>query len=121
YNGDDRGVVDVVGGTCGQGAPTPDCYSTVPVLNIDEIAMTATLVFHPTTPGYSYFGGNAEVLKNGNVEYDECNDGSLTGSNGTVLEVTESPTPQMVWQMTVSGQDVYRAMRIPSLYPGVQW
>ena len=47
----------------------PACYSTVPVFTIDETAKTATFVFHPTTPDYSFFGGNAEVLKNGNVEY----------------------------------------------------
>ena len=45
----------------------------VPLLELDETAMTATLAFHPTTLDYSFFGGNAEVLKNGNiVEYDEC-------------------------------------------------
>ncbi len=46
-NGDDRGVSVVTGGTCGV-APQPTCYSTVPLLNLDETAMTATLVFNPT-------------------------------------------------------------------------
>ena len=46
-------------------------YSTVPLLNIDETAKTATLTFHPTAPTYSFFGGNNAVLKNGNVEFCE--------------------------------------------------
>jgi len=118
-NGDDRGVSVVAGGTCGV-AGQPACYSTVPVFNIDETALTATLAFNPTTVDYSWFGGNAEVLQNGDVEYDECD--TLMGTNeATVYEVTLTATPQIVWQMKIAGQDAYRAMRIPSLYPGVQW
>lgn len=118
-NGDDRGVSVVVGGTCGV-TGQPACYSTVPILNLDEMAMTATFAFHPTTPDYSFFGGNAEVLKNGNVEYDEC--GATTPANtGWIYEVTQASPPQTVWKMQVVGQYPYRGMRIPSLYPGVQW
>ena len=40
----------------------------------------------------------------------------------SVYEVTQDPTnPQTVWQLQITGQNAYRAMRIPSLYPGVQW
>ncbi len=53
-NGDDRGVSVVTGGTCGV-TGQPACYSTVPLLNLDETAMTATLAFHPTTQQYSLF------------------------------------------------------------------
>ena len=77
-NGDDRGVSVVAGGTCGV-AGQPACYSTVPLLQLDETAKTATMAFNPTTPDYSFFGGNAEVLKNGNVEYDECAFNAATG------------------------------------------
>jgi len=118
-NGDDRGVVDVVGGTCS--GTLPACYSTVPLLNIDETAMTATQTFHPTTPDYSFFGGNAQLLKNGNVEFDECSDGSIGGANAAILEVTQTSPPSTVWRMQVTGQYTYRGFRIPSLYPGVQW
>jgi arylsulfate sulfotransferase len=118
-NGDDRGVVDVAGGTCGSGQPVT-CYSTVPNFIIDETAMTATLMLHPTTVDYSWFGGNAEVLANGNVEYDEC-DILMGTDNASVYEVTPTATPTTVWHMAITGQDAYRAMRIPSLYPGVQW
>jgi arylsulfate sulfotransferase len=119
-NGDDRGVaVPVTGGTCGV-TGQPACYSTVPLFNLDETALTATMVFNPTTADYSWFGGNAEVLANGNAEYDECD--TLMGTdNAAVYEITQTATPQTVWKMQIAGQDAYRAMRIPSLYPGVQW
>ena len=119
-NGDDRGVVDVVGGTCGTGQPVA-CYSTVPVFDIDETAMTATLVIHPTTEDYSFFGGSAQGLNNGNLEYAESANTSLPGTNGTILEVTQSTPSQTVWKMVISGQYAYRGERKPSLYPGVQW
>jgi arylsulfate sulfotransferase len=118
-NGDDRGVSVVPGGTCGV-AGQPSCFSTVPILDLDETAKTATLVFNPTTPDYAFFGGNAEVLGNGNVEYDEC--GATTPANNSfVFEVTQTNPAQTVWKMNLTGQYAYRAMRIPSLYPGVQW
>ncbi|HKV26033.1 MAG TPA: aryl-sulfate sulfotransferase [Candidatus Acidoferrum sp.] len=117
-NGDDREVSVAPGDTCG--GTLPACYSTVPILDIDETAKTATLTFHPTTHDYTWFGGNAEVLANGNIEYDECAI-TMNADNAIVYEVTSTPLPQTVWQMVISGQDAYRAMRIPSLYPGVQW
>lgn len=119
-NGDDRGVVDAAGATCGSGQPVA-CFSTVPVLKIDETAMTATLVSNATTTDYSFFGGNAEVLQNGDVEYDEASATPPPNFNAAVFEVTQASAPQIVWQMKIAGQFAYRAMRIPSLYPGVQW
>jgi arylsulfate sulfotransferase len=119
-NGDDRDVTVVAGGTCGV-TGQPACFSTVSVLNLDETAKTATLAFNPTTPNYSFFGGNAEVLQNGNVEYDEASSTPLPKNNAAIFEVTQSSPSQTVWQMQITGQYAYRGMRIPSLYPGVQW
>ena len=119
-NGDDRGAAVVAGGTCGV-AGQPACYSTAPVFTIDETAKTATFVVHPNTEDYSFFGGNAEVLANDNLEYAESSNGSLAGANGTILEVTKSSSPQTVWKMIITGQYAYRGMRTGSLYPGVQW
>jgi len=95
-------------------------YSTVPILQIDEKAMTATLIFHQIVPLslYSFFGGNAQTLANGNVEYDLC---GLVGNSSQVFEVTDESNPQTVWDLTVSGNYAYRSYRLPSLYPGVQW
>jgi arylsulfate sulfotransferase len=117
-NGDDR--VFASGVTCGAAGQSPCLFSTVPLLELDETAKTANVAFNPTTPFYSFFGGNAETLKNGNVEYDEC----ATNTNppsAAIYEVTQTSPPQTVWQMKIAGQFAYRGMRLPSLYPGVQW
>ena len=96
------------------------CYSTVSVLQIDETAKTATLAFHETLSGFSYFGGNAEVLKNGDVEFCVTN-------GAEVREVTQDSNAKVVWRVHASMDPtgafpfLYRGQRIPSLYPGVQW
>lgn len=109
------------GVVCGVGSNPPCKYSTVPVLQINETAKTATIQFlQKLSPSlYNIFGGNAEQLTNGDLEYDLC---SLPGApNAQVFEVTDSSTPQTVWNMKTTGEYVYRAYRLPSLYPGVQW
>lgn len=119
-NGDDR--IFPAGVTCGSAGAPPCLYSTIPVWQIDESAKTARATFHQILPAnlYSYFGGNVEQLANGNVEYDLCGVGT-TQAASNVFEVTQANTPQTVWSMTVTGTYLYRAFRIPSLYPGVQW
>ena len=37
------------------------------------------------------------------------------------MEVTHDPSPLIVLRMEVSGQNAYRMVHLPSLYPGVQW
>jgi hypothetical protein len=107
------------GVTCGSSGAPPCLYTTVPVWQIDESAKTATLTFHQIVPTalYSNFGGNAEQLANSNVEYDLCG----VGTGSYVYEVTQESSPQTVWTMHVTGTNLYRAFRIPSLYPEVQW
>ena len=116
-NGDDREFPSgVVCGTAGQ----PAClYTTIPVFQIDETAKTATLTFHQILPTslYSFFGGNTELLANGNIEYDLA---GLSDGSAAIYEVTPTATPQVVWQMH-SAANAYRGYRVPSLYPGVQW
>jgi len=104
--------------TCGV-QTTSTCYSTVPLLQLDETAKTATLAFNPMAPVFSFFGGNAAVLKNGNVEY--CESAGGPGTAGDIYEVTQDSSAQTVWKMLITGQFAYRGQRIPSLYPGVQW
>ncbi len=121
-NGDDR--VFPPGVVCGTAGAPPCLYTTVPIFQIDETAKTATLLFHQivTADLYNSFGGNAEVLANGDVEYDLCGV-NLNGSGGTsdVFEVTQTSTPETVWHLQSTNGDLYRAYRIASLYPGVQW
>ena len=121
-DGDDRQFPPGV--TCGSaGAPVCD-YSTVAVLLVDEAAMTATLVHHYMAPAtlYSFFGGQADLLPNGDIEVDFCS----AKLGATIQEYLPGATvvetsPQIVWQAVSPGYDQYRAQRLPSLYPGVQW
>ncbi|MGC9293229.1 MAG: aryl-sulfate sulfotransferase [Acidobacteriaceae bacterium] len=121
-DGDDREFPPGV--TCGA-AGAPVCkYSTVPVLQVDETAMTATLLSLYTAPAslYTFFGGQADLLANGDIEADFC----AAKSGATVQEYQPSSSipqtsPQIVWQSVSPGYDQYRALRLPSLYPGVQW
>jgi arylsulfate sulfotransferase len=117
-NGDDRIFANI--NTC-VSPGNPGClYSTIPVFQIDENAMTATLTSHQILPAnlYSFFGGSVDLLPNANIEYDLC---GLPNSSSEVFEVTPQSTPQTVWTMHVTGTNFYRATRMPSLYPGVQW
>ncbi len=119
-NGDDRMYPgDTTPTTCGTGG-APACYTSVPIYTIDEGAKTATISFLQTLPAnlYSAWGGNTEVLGNGDVEYDLS---SVGGSNSEVIEVTNQPDPQTLWTLTMTGNNMYRAYRLPSLYPDVQW
>ncbi len=61
---------------------------------------TAKLMFNQKLPGtiYASWGGNAEQLTNGNIEYDAC--GLAQGSY--VNEVTRESNPKLVWQMHTS-------------------
>ena len=102
-------------------SPTPACqFSTVPIFQIDEVNKTANIVFHDAPIPFSLFGGNSQPLTNGNVEFDECDTGSSPPS-ADVLEVVQELNPRVVWHLHIGGKFAYRAFRLPSLYPGVQW
>ncbi|HEX3659997.1 MAG TPA: aryl-sulfate sulfotransferase [Acidobacteriaceae bacterium] len=119
-NGDDRlypgQTTNLLCGTAG----AQPCYTTIPIFDINESAKTATLTFHQILPAslYNAWGGNAEVLANGDVEYDLS---AVGNTNSEIFEVTDQPTPQTVWSLKMTGANMYRAYRLPSLYPGVQW
>jgi hypothetical protein len=116
-NGDNR-VLDSSGTICGTTTP---CVSRVPVLQLDELGHTATIEWvDALAPVFSFFGGSSRLLANGNIEFDECAPTFPTG-NAAIFEVTKATMPQTVWQMQITGQFAYRGVRIPSLYPGVQW
>ena len=114
-NGDDRMFPGGV--QCGDPGEPACLYTTVPVYRVDEKAMTATLKFQQVIPAaqYSFFGGATTWLPNGNLEYDLC---AEPGYTGIVREVTVGAGAKTVWEMTVGNSNVYRANRIPSLYPG---
>ena len=72
-------------------------------------------------PGpYSFWGGSINQLPNGNVEFDMSAPFPKVSAS-RVLEVTQTDSPQIIWQMDIQNGHAYRAYRIPSLYPGVSW
>jgi arylsulfate sulfotransferase len=118
-NGNNR-FVDAGNDVCGTAQFIP-CYSSVPIFELNESAQTAQVVWETNlSPHYSICCGDALVLPNGNVEYDVAYDVNTPGQ-AYIQEVTQEQPPQLLWQMNVQGQPLYRGFRIPSLYPGVAW
>jgi arylsulfate sulfotransferase len=118
-NGNGR-LLDTNNEVCG----TPgvaQCYSSVPVFELNEFTNAARVLSESNlSPYYSICCGNASQLSNGDIEYDVAFDVN-TPNQSFIQEVTAERTPQLVWQLNVTGQLLYRGFRIPSLYPGVQW
>lgn len=118
YDDGNKRVVDSSGTTCGP-LPNP-CYTRAVIYSIDETSLTSTELWEDNVaPIFTPFIGSIEQLENGNVEFD-LGVVSLSPPGARVLEVTRTTPPQTVWQMD-SDHLLYRAYRIPSLYPGVQW
>lgn len=114
-------VMNTSGLQCGIGAGPP-CYSRVVVYQLNEDARTAQEIFQYTPGPYDFWGGNAEQLVNGDLEFD-ITAGLPNGSE--IMEVTDSASPQVVWSMNIfdvpSPINAYRAYRIGSLYKGIDW
>lgn len=117
-NGNDR-IFPAGPVLCLPGKPTTaSCYSTVPVYEINEQNMTATLVTHYVPPPsyFSFFGGNADPLPNGDIHADFC-----SAVSGAIVQELNPNASQVVWQASTPNADQFHAFRLPSLYPGVQW
>jgi hypothetical protein len=114
-NGNQR-IVNSSGAPCGA-AVTP-CESRVPIYHVDENAKTAEITWiNKLAPVFSFFGGSARLLPNGNIEFAECAPGANLAA---IFEVTRTTPPTTVWSMQIA-QNTYRGTRMGSLYPGVQW
>ena len=116
-NGNNR-LVDGNDDVCGSGAI--NCYSSVPIMELNEYTKTAQILWENKLSAYSICCGDALRLPNGNVEYDVAFDVHTPGIS-YIQEVTQELNPQMLWQMNIAGQVAYRGFRISSLYPGVDW
>lgn len=99
---------------------TTPCDSRVPIVHLDESAKTADITWiDKLAPVFSFFGGSARLLPNGNIEFDECAP-TQPNQSSAIYEVTKTSPPVVVWQMQIP-QYNYRGTRMGSLYPGVQW
>jgi arylsulfate sulfotransferase len=107
------------GVTCGASGAPPCNYSTAPLLEIDETAKTATIISNYKPGEYSFWGGEAQLLANGNMEGDFNAGAGAVFSD--IFEVIPGNAPQAVWHLQTSTANAYRGFRMPSLYPGVQW
>ena len=98
----------------------PECYSSVPIFQLDESANTMQVVSEDKLAAFSECCGNATILPNGNLEYDVALDAFTPGAS-YVQEAIPENNYQIIWQMTMEKELAYRAFRVPSLYPGVTW
>ena len=123
-NGDDRELPGVPVGNCPAAgtatAATSDCYSTMLVLEVNETNKTATITerYQPTPAVYSFFGGDVNLLSNGDRHVDFA---SPVGGSQVYEMNGASGSEQLVWKAVTSGGNQYRTDRLPSLYPGVTW
>jgi arylsulfate sulfotransferase len=121
FNDGNGRLVDSNGDVCG-GPGVGACYSSVPIFQLDESAMTATVLWEDNLfPYFSFCCGDALLLPNGDMEVDIAYDLSTTPGISDIEEVTQTLTPELVWEMQVHGQLAYRGLRVPSLYPGQVW
>jgi arylsulfate sulfotransferase len=110
--------IDTDNVACGTSSSAPACYSRATIFQVDESTNTASLLWQDLPGFYSIWGGSIGILSNGDVEYDS----SAANPDGSqIMEVTQTGSPQIVWQMNTTGSYAYRGQRIPSLYPGVTW
>lgn len=96
------------------------CYSRAPILQVNELNMTATVLWEDQAP-FGFCCGDMQLLSNGDAEYDVASSTQAPPWNAEIFEVTHETSPRTVWEMQMPGTLAYRAFRIPSLYPGVQW
>ena len=116
-NGDFR--IGSGGVQCTVVPPPSNCYSRAVILEVDEGAMLANVAWQNLPGFFSFWGGSIDVLSNGDVEF--ASSAAPSPLAAQINEVTQTDTPQVVWQMNTTGASAYRAYRIPSLYPGVAW
>jgi len=119
-NGNNR-IMDSNGTVCGSpGAAS--CYSRPVLFQLDEASKTSQILWQDKLPVFTLCCGNINRLENGDAEFDIAI-APIFPRGSRIQEVTQDSVPRLVWQMDVIeiGQLAYRAFRIPSLYPGVQW
>lgn len=113
--------IDSGGIACGSSTSAPACYSRAVIFQIDQSTNTANPSWVYSPGYYSFWGGSIGMLSNGDIEFDSSEPFPATPVASQITEVTQTSNPQVVWQMTITGENAYRGDRIPSLYPGITW
>jgi arylsulfate sulfotransferase len=113
-------ILDDRGDMCGMPG-NAQCQSRGTVYQIEESTRTASLQWEDSPGLFTFWGGSIGQLTNGDVEFDLSQPFFQDPTSSQVMEVTQSADPEVVWQMVMQGGNAYRAYRIPSLYPGVNW
>lgn len=103
---------------CGNSG-APACYTRATIFQVDDSTNIATLLWQDLPGYYSFWGGSIDLLSNGDMEFDSSDPFDTDSSQ--ITEVTQTDSPQVVWQMNITGTNAYRGYRLPSLYPGVTW
>jgi arylsulfate sulfotransferase len=117
-NGDKR-VLDSNGTICGS-TSAPACYSRAVIYEVNEADMTARVLWSDSL-SYSFWGGAIQQLPNNNMFVDSTTPLDMENKGARIIEVTQDQNPQVVWKLEVGGQNSYRTIHLPSLYPDVQW
>jgi len=101
----------------GNGRPGGEPQSRAVIYALDDVEMTATQVWeYPlvTEPLYTPFLGDADRLPNGNVLLTA---GGVRGSgDARLLEVTDDPEPELVWELAAPAGTIYRATRLDGFW-----
>jgi arylsulfate sulfotransferase len=113
--------VDSNGVQCQSSATAPACYTRATIFQVDESTSVATLLWQDLPGFFNFWGGSIGILSNGDVEFANSANNPSDSTASSILEVTHTTNPQVVWQMNITGENAYRGYRMPSLYPGVTW
>lgn len=111
----DNRAINQDGSACA--TDTGTCFSRPLIVNVDERSRTATIAWQDRLPWYSLWGGSV-IASPRTVEFDVPNP---FPNNASIVEEVDRTTLAPLWRLDITGQLAYRAYRIPSLYPGVQW
>jgi arylsulfate sulfotransferase len=111
--------IDSSGVACGSTPSAPTCYSRATIFQLDESTNAAAMLWQDLPGFFSTWGGSIDTMSNGDIEFDSSS--PFGTSSSQIMEVTQTDSPQTVWQMNITGENAYRGYRIPSLYPGVTW
>ena len=95
-------------------AGAPVCYTTVPIMQVDENAKTVSFLFHHPVPT-QYYSSLPAIHASSPTQISNTTS-QAWATVAYVLEKTPTETPQTVWKMYIN-TNTYRAYRMPSLYP----